>query len=490
MKRRGTMIWQIWILALILVIALAMAGFLWLRHDLLQLELIGGETVTLEYGAVWQDPGVNTGFAAEFLVPPGTQITLHTEGQERLGELGSYRVTYRANAALHTIFGDIPLEAVQERTVRIVDTTPPVITLTGDPEKLTLPGCPYEEEGFQAVDLHDGELTAKVERTEENGQVRYRVSDGAGNTAEVLRPIRYGDNTPPVLTLVGEGKISVLSGEAYQDPGFTGWDNFDGDISDRVLIEGLPDMETPGEYVLTYLLSDSHGNTVSAQRTVEVLDKWRLLAQKNLEANTGKVVYLTFDDGPSEHTPVILDILAKYGVKATFFVMCTEYPEMLTREAEEGHTVAMHCFSHNYNKIYASEDAYFSDLAIIRQRIYNYTGQRARYVRFPGGSSNTVSRFNPGIMTRLTSAVTEKGFRYFDWNVDSNDAGGAASSDEIFENVTKGIAKRKVSVVLMHDSKYLTARALERIIQWCIENGYVLKAIDDGAPGCHHGTQN
>ena len=158
--------------------------------------------------------------------------------------------------------------------------------------------------------------------------------------------------------------------------------------------------------------------------------------------------------------------------------------------ANEGHAVGLHSATHDYKKIYASEEAYFNDLEAIQSVVVAQTGKRSNLIRFPGGSSNTVSSFNRGIMSRLAVAVTEKGYRYFDWNVDSNDAGGASTTQEVVNNVISGISKRSVSVVLQHDIKLFSVNAVEQILKWGTENGYTFKALDETSPVCHHGINN
>ena len=112
-------------------------------------------------------------------------------------------------------------------------------------------------------------------------------------------------------------------------------------------------------------------------------------------------------------------------------------------------------------------------------------------LRFPGGSSNTISKdYSKGIMTRLAAAVTERGFTYFDWNVDSNDAGGAKTADEVFNNVIKGVKNKQNSVVLQHDMKSYSVDAVEKIIVWGLKNGYTFLPLDANSPTCHHGINN
>ena len=118
------------------------------------------------------------------------------------------------------------------------------------------------------------------------------------------------------------------------------------------------------------------------------------------------------------------------------------------------------------------------------------TGVTTMLTRFPGGSSNLVSAFNPGIMSRLANALTEKGFRYFDWNVTSGDAGETTSTTQVVKNVINGMASHSVSVVLQHDIKNFSVDAVEQIIQWGQANGYTFKACDMTSPTCHHGINN
>ena len=210
-----------------------------------------------------------------------------------------------------------------------------------------------------------------------------------------------------------------------------------------------------------------------------------------------KTIYLTYDDGPGQYTDRLLDILAKYDVKATFFVTAgyPGYAYCMHRAYEEGHTVAVHTASHNYATIYASEDAYWRDFDRINQIIYDQTGHYTTLFRFPGGSSNTVSRnYNRGIMSRLVVQAGQKGYTYFDWNVDSNDAGGATNSDVIFNNVVSGIAANSrygvPSVVLQHDIKSYSVNAVERIINWGLNNGYHFETLDANSYTAHHGVNN
>ncbi len=179
-------------------------------------------------------------------------------------------------------------------------------------------------------------------------------------------------------------------------------------------------------------------------------------------------VYLTFDDGPSIYTDNILDILDSYGILGTFFVVgkTDEHSqEMYRRIVEEGHTLGMHSYSHKYHEIYASVDAFTQDLEKLSDYLYDMTGTTCRYYRFPGGSSNTVSKVD---IQELIDVLAEREIIYFDWNVVSGDAMNVDFSvDELVNNVIYNLEEYHTAVVLMHDSgdKPLTVTALPIIIE-------------------------
>ena len=209
-----------------------------------------------------------------------------------------------------------------------------------------------------------------------------------------------------------------------------------------------------------------------------------------IEKPDGKTIYLTFDDGPGPFTEQLLEVLGKYGVKATFFVTDTGYDSVMKKIVEQGHSIGIHSVTHNYEQIYASPEAYFADLFGMQDIIFENTGVRTNLLRFPGGSSNTVSCFNEGIMSLLTEAVQDAGFQYFDWNVDSNDAGGARKSQTVFSNVTAGVSQNRISVVLQHDIHAFSVEAVEDIIVWGLDNGYTFLPLQQNSPPMHHGVNN
>ena len=367
------------------------------------IQLNGGEEVTIQYGETYVDPGVNAQLKGKDIKLFDKDLKVKADSDLDPLAPGTYTVTYKASRLFY--------RGTAQRTVTVVDQVAPVIT------------------------LH-------------------------------------------------EVKTELDSGDVFSDS-YDAYDNCDGDISGNVRVIGNVDTTMAGTYNLTYEVEDSSGNTASAERTVVVYGV--------SEPVTGpKVVFLTFDDGPSSNTERLLDILAAHNVKATFFVTNNggSYEDLIEREFKDGHTVAVHTLTHDFNSVYASDDAYWADFDAMNDIIESYTGIRARIFRFPGGSSNTISSFNPGIMTRLAAEAAEKGYDYFDWNVDSNDAGGTTTSEGVYENIISGIQYNDVSVVLCHDTHDYTVNAMDDVLTWCEENGYTLMPLAKGMTVCHHTIVN
>lgn len=205
-----------------------------------------------------------------------------------------------------------------------------------------------------------------------------------------------------------------------------------------------------------------------------------------------KVVYLTFDDGPSSNTQAVLDILDRYNAKATFFVtnINPDYANMIKVAYDKGHTIGLHTYSHDYGAVYASVDAYFSDLDAIGQLVQQQIGYVPCFIRFPGGSSNTVSaEYSSGIMSTLVQEVQNRGYQYYDWNSSSGD-GAVRSTAELIDQGTAWDGNNLV--FLSHDanSKESTVDALPTIIEHYQSMGYAFKALDRSSYDAHHGVNN
>lgn len=315
------------------------------------------------------------------------------------------------------------------------DTTPPVITLTRVPDYYVAEGQEYEEEGFSARDDRDGDLTGRVERFTSGNVICYKVADNAGNAT-----IEY--RTVPVRRESG-----ARSG-AESDDGLTG--------SGLQYVSGLKNKE-PG-YV----------------------------PEK-------KVIYLTFDDGPGEHTERLLEILDHYKVRVTFFVTGAfpYYADLIKKEYEAGHSIGVHSYSHDFEKIYSDDKAFWKDFEEMEKVIEKQTGHRTNLMRFAGGSSNTLSAsYTKGIMTLLTGEAEKKGYHYFDWNVSSGDGSSYISGQDVINNIISQVQNNDHSVVLCHDTKDATVNNIEYVIAWALENGYTFLPLNETSETAHHAVLN
>lgn len=445
-----------------LILVLSLVAFFMFEYLLMpQINLKGTSTVVIDYKEKYNEKG----YEAEFL---GDDISkdVKTSGKVNSKKLGTYEITYTVKA------GIFKRKAV--RKVIVKDKTKPEITLVSKDDIYVCPGKKYEQEEYKAIDNYDGDVTKKVKVNEEEDKITYTVTDKAGNTESVSRNIIYKDITKPELNLEGNVVTYIFLGDDYQEAGFNATDNCDGNLNESVKVEGSVNNDKVGEYTLKYTVSDKANNSTTVERKVVVSEK----------TNNG-AVYLTFDDGPKQGTTnVILDILRDEGIKATFFVTNGGPDELIKRIYDEGHTVALHTASHNYSVVYASVDSYFNDLYSVSDRVKRITGYEAKIIRFPGGSSNTVSRkYQVGIMSTLTKEVLNRGFRYFDWNISSGDAeSGNHTASEITNNVTSKLSKNRANVILMHDTKTYTRDALRDIIHYAKNNGYHFEKITMTTP--------
>ena len=189
--------------------------------------------------------------------------------------------------------------------------------------------------------------------------------------------------------------------------------------------------------------------------------------EKQKDRQPKKVLYLTFDDGPSaENTDKVLDVLKEKNVKATFFVI-GEYvrknPETAKRIAKEGHAIGIHCDVHDYSLLYRSVDSYIEDFEKASETVYQVTGVRTRLFRFPGGSVNA---YNKGVREDIIAEMEKRGYIYFDWNASLEDAsGGEKTPEELVRNAVDTALGRKKVVLLAHDRVEATALALEALIE-------------------------
>ena len=439
--------------------------------------LNGKDHIKVEYGDTYNEPG----FKAKYINKDVSKDVL-IEGNVNIDKLGTYNIKY--------VIEKNNVKTKKIRVVEVVDTKKPEITLVGGESAIVCPNKAYEEQGYNAIDNYDGDITDKVQKEETDEKVLYYVSDSSGNKTEITRLITKDDKEKPKITLKNSSNYYIVKGTKYTDPGFTAIDNCDGDITTNVKKNGTVNTNTTGKYTVTYEVNDNAGNKVSVNRVVNVVNGITTTSEKK------GTIYLTFDDGPSSSiTPKLLDILKQKGVKATFFVInhSSNLDYLIKREYNEGHAVALHSYTHNYKTVYTSVDGYFNDLKKISDKVEKLTGNKSMIIRFPGGSSNTVSRkYKTGIMKTLTKEVVARGYHYFDWNVSSGDAGGAKTKNDIYKNVTKGLRKGRAIIVLIHDfeNNYKTLNAISDIIDYGKKNGYEFLTIDMTTKMVKHPVNN
>ena len=400
------------------------------------------------------------------------KLPVNVEGNVDTNVIGNYKIKYESKMLFKT--------KKIEKEIKVYDDEPPVITVDKD----VIESCPNKNGNvtYKAVDNYDKDITDKVIKEIKDDKYILKVSDSSNNETILEIPIEYKDNEKPTIKLKGSSIIYLKVGEKYNEYGYTATDNCLGNITNRVKISGSVDSNKEGKYTITYSVSDDLNNKTKITRTVYVYDK-------NPDIPVGnKVIYLTFDDGPSGYTNTLLDTLKKYNVKATFFVTSNGSDSTIKRAYQEGHSIGIHSYSHKYEEIYKSEEAFFKDVDKVNKRIKRITGEYSRILRFAGGSSNTVSRFNKGIMTRLSKEVELRGYKYFDWNVSSSDT-TTKDSTKIANAVIKSLRKGN-NVVLQHDTNYGSVKAVEQIIKYGLSHGYVFASLDITSPTVHHGINN
>lgn len=226
--------------------------------------------------------------------------------------------------------------------------------------------------------------------------------------------------------------------------------------------------------------------TLDLQKKLETYEAKKQLSLNttgNVNTSSDKIAYLTFDDGPSDNTPKILDILKENNIKATFFV--NGYPErkeIYKRMVTEGHTIGNHTYSHSYAALYQTVEGFNKDKQNLEDLIFTITGFKPQILRFPGGSNNQVSYRYGGtaFMDTLTNEVKQSGIKYFDWNVDSSDASVATQDkNKIITEVLNGAKNKKLAIILMHDSlpKTTTVLALPSIISGLKDQGFSFSVL-------------
>ncbi len=402
-------------------------------------------------------------------------VDVISEGSVITDKIGECTVTYRAKY--------LNRSASVSRVVKLTDTVCPILEVEKDfieqNADALITSADEITVKYTAFDNYDKDITAQVKKELDGDICRYTVSDSSGNIASAEVKIIYNDTSKPKISLKGNSTVYMLINTAYKELGYTVTDNFDNDISSGVVISNNVNMNKRGTYSVTYTATDNAGNTASVTRKVIVYG-----GDYNGEYDTvkpnNKVIYLTFDDGPSIYTERLLNILKEYNIKATFFVtnQASKYQHLITRMSNDGHTVGVHTLTHKWD-IYSSLDSYLKDFNAMNDIIEKRTGSQMRFFRFPGGTNNEQgNRYKQGIMVEISKYMLGAGYSYFDWNVSSGDT-YLKDPSAIINNLISQVSSRKTSIVLAHDIKSATVEAMPAFIEYALKNGYTFKAIDD-----------
>lgn len=455
----------------VLLVAVLLLGIVWavrsvyLFFNPLQLR---SENITVEYKTDF-DPASNIKTA--FM---GAASDVAIDSKVDTGTLGDYDVTYKYKGKTRTA------------KVHVTDTTAPQLKVADVTADLTQTVVP---EDFVTESSDNDTITYAFKTDQDTSKegnylVTIVAKDSSGNTTEQETTLhRVKDTTAPELK--GPKKdLTVLQGTEFSLDDFSASDDMDPNPAVTYDSSTL-DITKAGTYDVKIVASDRSGNTTDLTKKVTV--------EKNPEYD-GKVVYLTFDDGPSANTKKIIDILKKNGAKATFFVTGNhpEFNQYIKEAYDNGNTIGLHTYTHDYAAVYASVDAYFDDLQKISDMVEGITGEKSKAIRFPGGSSNTVSAYyTQGIMSQLVDLVHEKGYEYYDWNVSSGDASGNnVPADTLYQQATA--CESDYCTILFHDTdaKNTTVEVLPRVIDYYKKKGYTFLGLGPNSTAAHHGVNN
>lgn len=443
--------------------------FMFINNKEVTAFLNGNNNIVINVFDNYQDEGVI--LKSNNSIIDKSKYLVNVDNKLNINVIGNYVINYEINYKKNNYH--------LNRNIMVVDKINPIISLSTN--EVVMDYCTKKVKKditFNALDNYDGDLTNNVEIIKDDNSITYKVSDSSGNTDERIVNIKYESKPNDKFYLKGSKKIYVTLNSIFTDPGVVYSDGCGNTISKEIEINGEVDTTKEGTYFIFYKVDDK-----SLSREVVVSEK---------NSNKPKTIYLTFDDGPGTQTQKILDTLNKYNVKATFFVthQFPKYLDLIKSEHQSGHTVAVHTYTHKYENVYTSVDGYIDDFNKMNEIIKNYTGTYTNLFRFPGGSSNTVSKkYSKGIVTQIANEMTKRGYYYFDWNVDSKDAAGA-NQKKVYDEVVNGVERCTTCVVLMHDIKVSTANALDDILATLTSKGYTFKTLSSSSPAIRHHINN
>lgn len=280
------------------------------------------------------------------------------------------------------------------------------------------------------------------------------------------------------MQLVGPEELEWICGRPYEEPGAIAWEKSGEDRSGEIRVSGEVICWKTGSYTIDYSFTDEDGQQHSLQRVVNVIP-----AELPEPVPTEKVIYLTFDDGPSPETPRLLDILDKYDVKASFFIVGTQEEQRgyIKEIHDRGHTIGLHCYSHDIPGIYrGGEELYFEDFMKAQRVIYDATGSYAQISRFPGGSV-TAWAYLRDDYEAVEQRLRDMGVRSYDWNIQCENL-ETLSTMQCYYNFIYSVPGYDMSIPLQHDTLVSSVNAVEDMIIWGLENGYEFRALDNTVP--------
>lgn len=441
----------------------------------IKFDIKGEQTIHVEVNSIYKDLGAN---ASLYTIFQSKKLKVITTENVDVNKIGKYKVNYQI------IVGDKVIN--KERIVIVEDKVKPEINIL---EEVVSCNGKVKDFNYTAYDNYDGDITDLVKKEVLKDKVILKVIDSNKNVTEKTIKIKDIDAEKPQISLNGSEKIILNLNDTYTEYGAISYDSCDGDLNDKIEITSDVNTEVLGNYNVVYKVSDSYGNISMVTRKVHVKNA---KDEVSIQVPEDATIYLTFDDGPGQYTEKLLDILDNYNIKATFFVtnQFPKYQYLIKEEATRGHTIGVHTYSHLWS-IYSSVDDYMNDFNAMNNIIYNQTGKYAKIFRFPGGSSNTVSRrYCLGIMTTLANKMINEGYQYYDWNMDSTDTASKNTVDSIINNVKRSLKGNSYYIILMHDIKKNTIEALPTIIEYAKSIGYNFKPITEETPIVHSHIAN
>ena len=458
--RRSGKKWILIIAAVFVLLLSAVAFVLTANRLSLSVELDGEPEMMLEYGGHFQDPGAHLCVRGSLLWKDGMSpedVSVDIQGKVDDEKTGKYILTYAADYR--------GMHAEAQRIVRVVDTVCPEIILAPDTGGTLLPGTPYQEAGYRAIDNYDGDITDRVVRSEEYGKIIYAVTDSSGNPGYAEREVPYYDPIPPEITLEGDADMAITTGTFYQEPGYSALDNVDGDLTQQVQVDGEVDWLTPGTYSVTYTVTDGYKNTTTVTRTVEV----QAVPRPEVVWPEGKVIYLTFDDGPSEETARILAVLDQYDGHATFCVQgykVESFASTVRRAIAQGNEIASHTWNHKKLTELSSKNVR-SQLERTNQAVASVAdGYQVKVLRCPYGSVGKTVR---NVCADLDMIIASWELDTLDWST--------RSTNKTYRAIMKGA--KNGCIVVCHDLYGTTASAIEKAGPELVAKGYQLVTVSE-----------